>query len=129
MRRIAIDTNIYAAFKRNDGDVVEALRNCDHIGVDITVVAELLSGFKMGRRSEENRIDLERFLDSPRVEILNHDMDTAEYYSAIVNRLKAKGGPIPSNDMWIAANAMRHGLSLYSMDSHFREIDGLVLLK
>lgn len=129
MRRIAIDTNIYAAFKRNEGDVVEALRNCDHIGVDITVVAELLSGFKMGRKEKENRTDLERFLDSPRVEILKHDMDTAEYYSTIVNRLKAKGRPIPSNDIWIAANAMRYGLALYSLDSHFREIDGLALLK
>jgi hypothetical protein len=40
MRRIAIDTNIYTSFKVNDQSVVEALRNYDLIGVDITVIAE-----------------------------------------------------------------------------------------
>ncbi len=129
MRRIAIDTNIYAAFKRNDESIVETLRNCDYIGVDITVVAELISGFKMGARERENRADLEKFLDTPRIEILHHNMETAEYYSMIVNKLRVKGRPIPVNDIWIASNAMRDGLALYSMDSHFREVDGLILLQ
>jgi predicted nucleic acid-binding protein len=46
----------------------------------------------------------------------------------IVKRLKAKGRPIPTNDIWIAANAMKHGLALYSLDTHFEEIEGLLLL-
>lgn len=37
----------------------------------------------------------------------------------------AKGRPIPSNDVWIAANAMKHGMALYSFDRHFDAIDGL----
>ena len=41
MRRIAIDTNIYTSFKCNDQSVVEAFRDCDFIGVDIAVIAEL----------------------------------------------------------------------------------------
>ncbi len=129
MRRIAIDTNIYAAFKSNDMVVVEALGSCDHIGVDVTVVAELLSGFKMGNREKLNRAELEKFLDTPRIDILHHNMETAEYYSMIVRRLKAKGRPIPVNDIWIASNAMRDGLALYSLDTHFCEIDGLILVK
>ena len=129
MRRIAIDTNIYAAFKSNDMAVVEALENCDHIGVDVTVVAELLSGFKMGNREKLNRAELEKFLDTPRIDILHHNMETAEYYSIIVRRLKTKGRPIPVNDIWIASNAMRDGLALYSLDTHFCEIDGLILVK
>lgn len=129
MRRIAIDTNIYVAFKSNDMNVVETLKNCDHIGVDITVVAELLSGFKMGNREKENRAELEKFLDTPRIDILHHNMQTAEYYSMIINKLRIKGRPIPVNDIWIASNAMRDGLALYSMDSHFRDVDGLILLE
>ena len=35
MRRIAIDTNIYTAFKVNDQRVVEAFRDCDSIAVDV----------------------------------------------------------------------------------------------
>ena len=128
MRRIAIDTNVYISFKANDERVVEAFRNCDFIGVDITVIAELFSGFSLGGKEKRNRQELEAFLNSPRVEMLLHDLETAEYYALIVRRLKAKGRPIPTNDIWIAANAMKHGLALYSFDGHFGQIEGLLLL-
>jgi predicted nucleic acid-binding protein len=128
MRRIAIDTNIYTSFKVNDQSVVETFRNCDIIGVDITVIAELFSGFSLGDKEKKNRQELEEFINSPRVEILPHDLETADYYALIVKRLRAKGRPIPTNDIWIAANAMKHGLALYSFDSHFEEIEGLLLL-
>jgi len=128
MRRIAIDTNIYTSFKANDESVVETFRNCDFIGVDITVIAELFSGFSLGGKEKRNRQELEAFLNSPRVEMLLHDLETAEYYALTVRRLKAKGRPIPTNDIWIAANAMKHKCALYSFDGHFREIEGLLLL-
>jgi len=128
MRRIAIDTNIYTSFKCNDPSVVEAFRDCDFIGVDIAVVAELFSGFSLGSKERRNPQELETFLISPRVELILHDLETAEYYAMIVKRLKAKGRPIPTNDIWIAANAMKHGLALSSFDSHFEEIEGLLLL-
>ena len=54
MRRIAIDTNIYTSFKCNDESVVEAFRNCDLIGVDITVIAELFPGFSLGGKDKIN---------------------------------------------------------------------------
>ncbi len=128
MRRIAIDTNIYISFKAHQESVVEAFRNCDFIGVDITVIAELLSGFALGEKEKRNRQELEAFLNSTRVEILPHDLETAEYHALIFRRLKAKGRPIPTNDIWVAANAMKHGLALYSFDGHFGEIEGLLLL-
>ncbi len=128
MRRIAIDTNIYTSFKCNDQSVVDTFRDCDFIGVDLTVIAELLSGFSLGGKEKRNRQELETFLNSPRVEILLHDLETADYYALIVKRLKAKGRPISTNDIWIAANTMKHGLALYSFDVHFEEIEGLVLL-
>jgi predicted nucleic acid-binding protein len=128
MRRIAIDTNIYTSFKVNDQSVVETFRNCDIIGVDITVIAELFSGFSLGDKEKKNRQELEEFLNSPRIEILLHDLETADYYALIVKRLRVKGRPIPTNDIWIAANAMKHGLALYSFDNHFEEIEGLLLL-
>jgi tRNA(fMet)-specific endonuclease VapC len=128
MRRIAIDTNIYTSFKCNDPSVVEAFRDCDLIGADVAVIAELFSGFSLGAKEKKNRQELEAFLNSPRVEVLLHDLETADYYALIVKRLKARGRPIPTNDIWIAANAMKHGLALYSLDKHFEEIEGLLLL-
>lgn len=128
MRRLSIDTNVYVAFKNNDADAIEVLRTCDSIGVDIAVIAELYAGFSLGSREAKNRRELEAFLNAPRVEMLAHDLETAEYYALIVKKLKTRGKPIPTNDIWIAANALRHGMALYSFDRHFREIDGLLLV-
>lgn len=74
-----------------------------------------------------NRVELEKFLDSPRVGILPVDEEVAEYYSKIYLSLKEKGKPIPTNDMWIAATAMKNGLFLLSYDEHFKEINDLYL--
>lgn len=127
MKRLAIDTNIYVAFKNNDADVVDVFRSCDVIGVDIAVIAELYAGFALGNKEAKNRRELEAFLNAPRIEVLAHDIDTAEFHALIVKKLKAKGKPIPSNDIWIAANGLKHGMALYSFDKHFDEIDGLLM--
>jgi predicted nucleic acid-binding protein len=39
-----------------------------------------------------------------------------------------RGTPIPTNDIWIAALAMQHGLPLYTRDAHFSSVAGLVTL-
>ena len=41
--------------------------------------------------------------------------------------LRSKGRPIPENDLWIAASALRHSLDLVTRDHHFEEIDGLTV--
>lgn len=37
------------------------------------------------------------------------------------------GNPIPDNDIWIAAIAMEHDLTVLTGDKHFKAIDGLKL--
>jgi tRNA(fMet)-specific endonuclease VapC len=44
------------------------------------------------------------------------------------NGLRAKGRPIPDNDIWIAALGVQHGLTIATRDSHFRELDGVAIL-
>jgi hypothetical protein len=39
-----------------------------------------------------------------------------------------EGRPISTNDISIAANAMKHGLALYSLESDFGEIEPLLIL-
>jgi len=128
MRRISIDTNIYTAFKTNDPAVKALFSNVDYIGIDITVIAELYAGFKNGSREQKNRDELKLFLNNPRTEILQHDLETAEFYSFIAMRLRVLGKPVPTNDIWIAASSMRHGLPLCSRDKHFNSIEGLLVI-
>jgi len=127
MNRILIDTNIYSCSLRGDPDVVDVLRQVSHIGISAISVGELLSGFKAGAREKENKLELATFLDSPRVALYPVDADTAEYYSLIINQLKKQGTPIATNDIWIAAVAFQNGLELYTRDSHFSHVKGLLL--
>jgi predicted nucleic acid-binding protein len=127
MKRILIDTNSYAAFKRNEPIAVEVLRMVEYIGINTIVLGEILGGFKGGNKEVENKKELNQFLDSQRVYILEIDEETSEFYAKIYWDLKKKGNPIPTNDMWVAASAMRHGLSLFTYDEHFNNINGLIL--
>lgn len=126
MKRILIDTNAYAAFKRNDPATLEVMRTAEYIGINTVVLGELYSGFKGGSRENRNRKELAQFLDSPRVEVLIIDEETSEFYANIFWELKKKGKPAPGNDLWVAASAMRHGLALFTFDEHFTNIDGLL---
>ena len=126
MKSILIDTNVYSAFKADIDEVLEVFRAVEHIGVNSTVLGELYSGFKLGMKEEKNRVELNQFLDSPRVHFYSINETTAEIYAGIFKSLRKNGTPIPTNDMWIAATAMQHGLALYSLDKHFDSIPGIL---
>lgn len=128
MKRVIIDTNFYAAFKRSDAEAVDFLRKVEYIGVNTVILGELLAGFRCGSREKQNRAELDQFLDSARVELISLDDETAEFYAQIFAELRKKGRPIPSNDIWLAASALQHGLALATYDDHFREITGLLLV-
>jgi hypothetical protein len=46
-------------------------------------------------------------------------------FSRIATALKVRGKPIPTNDMWIAAQAMETGAELLSFDRHYQWVEGL----
>ena len=125
MKPILIDTNAYAAFKRGDPEAVSIIQRASTIAFNTIVLGELFGGFAMGSREEMNRSELARFLDSSRVVVLPLDRITAEHYSAVYSALKRVATPIPTNDMWIAASAIQHGLALFSYDRHFRFVPSL----
>ena len=128
MNRLLIDTNIYSHAMRGTADVVETLRGVNVIAISAVSIGELLSGFKGGIREKLNRHELSQFMDAPRVRILNIDDETAEFYAAIFHSLKQSGRPIPTNDLWIGAVALQHGLTVYSKDQHFKLIPGLICI-
>ena len=56
------------------------------------------------------------FLDSPYSSFIEAGPVTADRYARIAAALRAKGRPIPTNDVWIAAHAMETGADLVSAD-------------
>lgn len=127
MKNIIVDTNYYVAFKKGNESAVLTMQRTDYIAVNTIVIGELLAGFRCGDRERRNREDLEVFLDSPRVDFLLVDDTTAEFYAQVFAELKQRGRPIPTNDLWLAASAMQHGLALATYDEHFNSISGLLL--
>ena len=85
-------------------------------------MGELAVGFRQGSRAETNQAELDRFVANPAVEILPVGEDVAGIYADIVLDLKKAGTPLPANDIWIAAVAVRHGASVLTCDLHFRTI-------
>lgn len=83
------------------------------------VTVELIAGYSMGSGERKNRDILNEFISSLRVRVVDIDEETGERYSAIFSSLRKSGTPIPTNDMWIAASAMQHGLPLLTMNAHF----------
>jgi predicted nucleic acid-binding protein len=127
LRRIVLDTNAYAAFKRGEPGALDILRRAPEIALNATVMGELLAGFANGVRAARNRRELADFLHSPRVRQLAVDAETAEYYALLFTGLRRKGRPVPTNDLWIASSAMQHGYALFSFDKHFAEMDNLMV--
>jgi predicted nucleic acid-binding protein len=128
VRSILIDTNIYTHALKGDPEVISVLRQANEIAICSISIGELLSGFKSGRREKKNREELAEFLDTPRVRLYRIDEDTAEFYATILNELRKKGKPVPTNDIWIASVAFQYGFPLFTKDRHFEHISGLMLV-
>jgi len=89
---------------------VPALQRADEIYVNAIVLGELQAGFLSGRHRQRNERQLETFRSSPRVRVADVDAETAGRYAVILNALRNAGTPVPTNDIWIAATAMRRPL-------------------
>ncbi len=124
--KLILDTSAYAGFKLGYSKLVEYLVRADVIFVSPIVLGELMFGFRNGSRFSENMEDLNLFLSHPAVENITITDITSDRYSRIALQLKQWGTPIPSNDIWIAAQTMETGAELVTMDNHFGYISGLV---
>lgn len=123
--KILLDTNAYSALMRGHDEVAVRVRRAEHVVLSAVVAGELLLGFRVGSRLKKNMAELEAFLDNPYVSLAPVTLTTADRFARIAAALRAKGKPIPTNDVWIAAHAMETGAELLSFDAHFGAIDGL----
>ncbi len=122
MTRILADTSAYSAFFRGHPGVKRCFQQAEEIILTPVVLGELRTGFLCGKHSRKNEQELGMFLSSARVVVLPVDAETSERYAAILSMLRTAGTPVPTNDVWIAATAMQHGLSVVTLDRHFANI-------
>ena len=123
--RLLLDSNAYSLLLREQMHVARLVRGAEEVLLSAIVVGELLAGFRQGSRFERNLADLHAILDIPYVSFVPVGSVTADRYARISASLRAKGRPIPTNDIWIAAHAMETGADLVSADRHFEHVDGI----
>ena len=123
--RILLDSNAYSLLMRGHEQAADLVRTADELLLSAVVVGELMYGFRRGTRFEENVAGLHALLANPYTSFVEVGSVTADRYSRIFASLRAKGRPIPTNDVWIAAHAMETGADLLSADRHFRHVDGI----
>jgi len=117
------DTNIVIAPFDADEAVLANLDLALEVFVPAIVLGELFFGAAKSARRVENVAKVERFAAASSV--LACDVQVAREYGRLKQDLRAKGRPLPENDLWIAATANRHQLTVVTRDQHFGEIEGL----
>jgi tRNA(fMet)-specific endonuclease VapC len=123
--RVLLDTNIVIALFAKEAVVEQHLAETEEVFISSIVLGELYYGAQKSARVETNIARVNTFAAGSAV--LGCDTATAQYYGAVKNQLRAKGTPIPENDIWIAAIARQYQLTLVTRDEHFRAVDGLMV--
>ncbi len=122
-----LDTSAYSAFMRGHPEVKLALQQAEEIFINPVIMGELRAGFMRGKHRKKNERELRSFLSSPRVSVVDVNGDTAERYAVILNSLWNSGTPIPTNDIWIAASAMQHGLRVLTTDVYYQSVPQVIV--
>jgi tRNA(fMet)-specific endonuclease VapC len=121
--RFLLDTSVIVPLFAGDPRVAQALGNAADVFVPSVALGELFYGARKSSRSSANLAQTEALAAS--IPVLACDLDTARHYGEIKDRLRAIGRPLPENDIWIAAVARQHGLTLATRDAHFEQVAGL----
>jgi len=123
-----LDTSAYSAFNKGDSRLRPWFNGNNTLLIPLIVIGELKAGFAAGTKREENEKLLQRFLDSPSVQIVPLSLKTTEAFASLFLAARNAGTPMGTNDLWIAALAFEHNLPLLTLDSDFQRVKTITLL-
>jgi tRNA(fMet)-specific endonuclease VapC len=127
--KLALDKNAYKTLGEGDPHLVEEVRRAEAVGLPIIVLGELWFGFMNGSKLRQNTATLERFLATPRVQVLQLDEQTTRTFGETATLLRQTGIAIQQNDIWIAALCKQRGFVLATRDQGFQHVLGLEVLE
>ena len=118
-----LDTNAVSALAGAESGLVLAAIGGSQPWLSVVVVGE----FRFGILGSKQASALAAWLGELIAEtsLLALDLETAWHYADLRNELRRSGRPIPSNDLWICAQARQHDLPVLSRDAHFDHVPGV----
>ena len=125
-RDLLLDTSVIVYYLRGDPAARRVLASAGRVFVPSIAMGELFYGAERSNQRVSKLAEAESLAAGNNV--LDCDLETARRYGEIQHQLRRKGRPIPDNDIWIAAIAQQHELTVATRDGHFREIEDLDLL-
>ena len=120
--RYCLDTSAYVRFLRDDAATVAAIDRAAWVGFPVIALGELYTGYALTGNRPSELEGMRGFLAHPVVEIIPVDDGVARAYGQIVAELRRAGTPLPTNDVWIAACAVRTSSVVLTHDRHFTRI-------
>jgi predicted nucleic acid-binding protein len=121
---VILDTNALSAWRDGNRALLSIVGRRPPLTLPVVVVGEYLYGLTSSRYRTQATTWLEGMLSGV-VQVISIELPTATAYAAVRSDLRAKGKPIPENDMWIAALALQYDEPILSRDAHFDAVDGL----
>jgi tRNA(fMet)-specific endonuclease VapC len=120
---LILDTNAVSAIADGEASALELLGQAERAAVSVIVLGE----YRIGIRQSRHRASYETWLREwvPALAVLDVDDETTQFYAEIALELRKVGRPIPTNDLWIAAQCRQHSMPLLSRDRHFDLVSGL----
>ena len=124
---LLIDTSALSGFFRGHLAVTRAVQSSPYLFLNSVIYGETHSGYQAGSARQRNEQALADFVQSARVGILSISPETSLRYAQLWLHLRKAGRPIPDNDLWIAATAWEHGLTLLTLDRHFLNLPQILV--
>ncbi len=121
-----IDSDIFIDYLNGKNEAVQLLSHFisdESAASSIIVYAEVYEGLVRSARADAY---LAAFNDVLAViSVLGLDMRIAEHFARLRSFLRRGGQMISDHDLWIAATALTHDLTVVSRDQHFSRIPDL----
>src|SRR4051812_24405786 len=108
--RLLLDISVVIAIFRRDPAAEQLMHGGGEAFLPVPALGEPYLGVPRSPRSDLALAQLTSFVAM--VTVLPCDSETARLYGGIKHELWAKGRPLPENDLWIAAIARQHDLSV-----------------
>ena len=125
--RIILDTNIVSYIMKGDelAEAYSPLLEGRLLAITFITVGELYFGAENANWGERRRNSLETTLRN--FVVVPYDHEIARCYGRLVAERQRNGTPIAPNDAWIAACAVRHGVTLVTHNA--KDFKGITALQ